>query len=116
MQVQFLSSTAGGDLRAVEVPEGTTVLDLFRNEVGHVDLERFFIRVNRQVVAPTHPLSDGDRVTVTPLDIRGAYVPSTSTVLSEREQEDLEDLEAIEQSRSEEVSISWDALKAELGL
>ena len=72
MQVLVINNDGGGFADRVEVPEGTTVIELFRRTVKHRGPEDYLIRVNRQPAARDEPLREGDRVSVTPLKIEGA--------------------------------------------
>jgi len=72
MKVLLINNDGGGFADHVELPEGTTVIELFRKTVKRRGPEDYLIRVNRQPAARDEPLKDGDRVSVTPLKIEGA--------------------------------------------
>ena len=72
MQVLLINNDGGGFADRVEIPEGTTVLDLFRRYIKHRGPEDYLIRVNRQPAARDEPLREGDRVSITPVKIEGA--------------------------------------------
>ena len=72
MKVLLINNDGGGFADRVEVPEGTTAIDLFRRTVKHRGPEDYLVRVNRQPAARDEALKDGDRVSITPLKIEGA--------------------------------------------
>ena len=72
MKVLLINNDGGGFADRVDVPEGTTVIDLFRKTVKHRGPEDYLIRVNRQPAARDESLREGDRVSITPLKIEGA--------------------------------------------
>ena len=72
MKVLVINNDGGGFADRVELPEGTTVLELFRKIVKHRGPEDYLIRLNRGPAAPDEALEDGDRVSITPVKIEGA--------------------------------------------
>ncbi len=72
MKVLFLNNSGSGFADYIEVPQGTTVEELFKQHFPDGYPEDFLIRVNRQPVARDYTIQDGDRVTVTPSKIEGA--------------------------------------------
>lgn len=72
MKVLVINNDGGGFADHVEVPESTTVLDLFRRTVTHGEPDDYLIRVNRQNAAADEVLREGDRVSITPVKIEGA--------------------------------------------
>ena len=56
----------------VEVADGTTVAELFRQRIGGAKPHDYLIRVNRQPVSQDQVLKDGDRITISPTKIEGA--------------------------------------------
>ena len=72
MKVLVINNDGGGFADYVEVPEGTTVRDLFQREVRSGKPDSYLIRVNRQPVASDQVLQEGDRVSFTPTKIEGA--------------------------------------------
>ena len=73
MQVLYINNDGGGFADYVDVPEGTTVEQFFQKELPGRPPEDYLIRVNRQPVSRDQVLKDGDRVTVTPTKIEGAW-------------------------------------------
>jgi hypothetical protein len=72
MQVLYINNDGGGFADYVPVEPGTTVEAFFGQRVksgGPVD---YLIRVNRQPVAASYVLQDGDRISITPTKIEGA--------------------------------------------
>ena len=72
MKVLLISNDAGGYAHNVEVPNGTTVRQMFERHVGAFQADNYLIRVNRQTASANQALQDGDRVSFTPLKIEGA--------------------------------------------
>ena len=72
MKVLVINNDGGGFADYVEVPQGTTVQQLFEQQVKNPRPENFLIRVNRQPVSAGQVLNDGDRATFTPVKITGA--------------------------------------------
>lgn len=72
MNIFYVNNVGNGYARTVEVAEGTSVSEFFRQQMGTSDPASYTIRVNRNPVEGSHLLSDGDRVTITPAKIAGA--------------------------------------------
>ena len=72
MTILFINNDGGGFCDYVQVGEGTTIEQLFRDKIPHGKPQDFLIRVNRQPVAQDQILKDGDRVTISPTKIEGA--------------------------------------------
>ena len=75
MRVLFVNNDGGGYADYVEVADGTTVEKFFAKQLPGRSSEDYLIRVNRQPVARDCVLQDGDRVTMTPTKIEGAFGP-----------------------------------------
>ena len=73
MKVLVINNHGGGFADYVEVPDGTTVRDLFHREIPTGKPDQFLIRVNRQPVPSDQVLCDGDRLSFTPVKIEGAH-------------------------------------------
>ncbi|MCB9851203.1 MAG: MoaD/ThiS family protein [Phycisphaerales bacterium] len=73
MKILFINNDGGGFADHIEVSEGTTVQALFAQRIAHGKPEDYLIRVNRQPVARDQKLQDGDRLTITPTKIEGAF-------------------------------------------
>jgi sulfur carrier protein ThiS len=71
-RVLFVNNDGGGFADYIEIPDGTTVEDLFRQRVPSGKPEDYLIRVNRQPAPADQVLQEGDRVTFTPVKIEGA--------------------------------------------
>ena len=69
--VKLLDSSATGGTRNVEVSVGTTVSQLISAHTG-ANPESCMVRVNRASANLETIVTDGDRVTVTPTNIKGA--------------------------------------------
>jgi len=72
MKVLFINNDGGGFADHVDVTEGTTVRELFKEQVAGGKPDSYLIRVNRQPVAADQVLHEGDRVSFTPVKIEGA--------------------------------------------
>ena len=72
MKVLVINNNGGGFADYVEVPDGTTVREMFHREVRSGKPDQYLIRVNRQPVASDQPLQEGDRISFTPIKIEGA--------------------------------------------
>jgi sulfur carrier protein ThiS len=72
MKVLFINNDGGGFADHVDVTEGTTVRELFKQQVAGGKSDSYLIRVNRQPVAADQVLHEGDRVSFTPVKIEGA--------------------------------------------
>ena len=72
MKVLVINNEGGGFADYLEVPEGTTVKELFDEQISSPKPEDYLIRVNRQPVPADQVLQEGDRVSFTPTKIEGA--------------------------------------------
>ena len=74
MKVFFLNNDGGGFADQIDVAEGTTLGKLFSQRMPGRDAADYLIRLNRQPAVAEEILSDGCRVSVTPVKIHGAGV------------------------------------------
>ena len=72
MKVLYINNDGGGFADHIEISEGTTVQQLFRQRVPDRRPEDYLIRINRQPAAADQLLQEGDRVSFTPVKIEGA--------------------------------------------
>jgi hypothetical protein len=72
MKVLVINNDGGGFADYVDVPEGTTVRDMFQREVRSGKPDSYLIRVNRQPVPSDQFLREGDRISFTPIKVEGA--------------------------------------------
>ena len=72
MRILFINNDGGGFADYVNVSEGTTVEQLFKDKMQGQQSGDHLIRVNRQPVPRDHVLRENDRVTITPTKIEGA--------------------------------------------
>lgn len=72
MVILFINNDGAGFADHVEIPEGTTVEQLFAQRVPHGKPADYLIRVNRQPVSAAQVLQEGDRVSFTLTKIEGA--------------------------------------------
>ncbi len=73
-RILFINNSCAGFADYVNVPEGTTIDQFFRDKLPDQQPGDYLIRVNRQPVAKDQVLKEGDRVTATPLKVEGARV------------------------------------------
>ena len=74
MRLLYINNDGGGFADYVDVTEGITVEQFFKDEMQGRKPDDFLIRVNRQPVPREYILKEGDRVTVTPTKIEGALL------------------------------------------
>ena len=72
MRILVINNDGGGFADYVEVPNGTTVREMFERTVKSISPANYLIRVNRQPVPQEQVLLEGDRVSFTPTKIEGA--------------------------------------------
>ena len=72
MKILFINNAGAGFAAHIEVPQGTTALQLFHERLPDCAAEDYLIRVNRLPVSADETLKDGDRVSMTPTKIEGA--------------------------------------------
>ena len=72
MRILLINNDGGGFADHLEVPDGTTVREVFHKQIKHRGPEDYLIRVNRQPAAADEVLHEGDRVSITPIKIEGA--------------------------------------------
>lgn len=72
MKVLFINNDGGGFADYVEIEPNTTVGKFFEARCSGKPSD-YLIRVNRQPVTSDTVLKEGDRITVTPTKIEGAF-------------------------------------------
>jgi sulfur carrier protein ThiS len=72
MRVLYINNDGGGFADFIDVTEGTTVEQFFKDKMPNREASNYLIRVNRQPVPRDHVLQENDRVTITPTKIEGA--------------------------------------------
>jgi sulfur carrier protein ThiS len=70
--VTYVNSNGEGFAQRVEVPAGTTIDCFVSARTGELNSSTQVIRVNRDIVARDYVLKEGDRIVVTPTNIKGA--------------------------------------------
>ena len=73
MKVLAINNDGGGFADYVDVADGTTVAQLFEQQIGSAKPENYLIRVNRQPCSADQVLQAGDRISITPTKIEGAH-------------------------------------------
>jgi hypothetical protein len=71
MKILYINNDGGGFADHIEVEAGTTVQELFSQQVSGKAAD-YLIRVNRQPASSEQVLQAGDRVSFTPVKIEGA--------------------------------------------
>ena len=72
MRVLVINNDGGGFADYIDIDGGTTVRQLFEQQVKTPNPENYLIRVNRQPVPADQVLKEGDRISFTPTKIEGA--------------------------------------------
>lgn len=72
MKILLVKNDGAGFADYKDFEKGTTVNKLFALEMGDQSISNFMVRVNREEVAGTYVLEEGDRITITPTNIEGA--------------------------------------------
>src|SRR5687768_4758314 len=72
VNIYFLNHSGAGFADRIEIQEGTTVGQLFASKMPGSDPRDYLVRLNRQPTAADEVLTEGCRVSVTPLKIQGA--------------------------------------------
>lgn len=72
LKIQYINNDGAGFADHIDVPDGTTVSQLFADRVPGGAASDYLIRVNRQPTAADQVLQPGDRVSFTPIKIEGA--------------------------------------------
>jgi hypothetical protein len=75
VQVRVIDNSGSGGGRYVDVPKGTTLVELFRQQFGQAaDPREYFFRVNRDSGDPvsTYVLQQGDTISITAKKVKGA--------------------------------------------
>ncbi|CAN5530903.1 hypothetical protein BH11PLA2_BH11PLA2_46420 [soil metagenome] len=73
MKVLFINNDGGGFADHIEIDDGASVSTLFAEKMAGRKAGDFLIRVNRQPAAADQVLQAGDRVSITPTKIEGAF-------------------------------------------
>jgi sulfur carrier protein ThiS len=72
MRILYINNDGGGYADYMDVTQGMTVEQLFKDQMPGRKAEDYLIRVNRQPVPRDYVLQENDRVTLTPTKIEGA--------------------------------------------
>ena len=72
MRILYVNNDGGGFADYINIEEGKTVEQFFKDKMPTEQSTDYLIRVNRQPVPRDYVLKNGDRVTVTPTKIDGA--------------------------------------------
>jgi len=74
MRILFIDNDGAGFADYIDIAENTTVEQFFKIKMSGNEASDYMIRVNRQPVAKDYVLQEGDRITITPTKIEGAFV------------------------------------------
>ena len=72
MQILFVNNLGGGFADHIEVADGTTVAQLFEQQMAGCVASDYLVRVDRLPAAADQVLHAGARVSFTPVKIEGA--------------------------------------------
>jgi hypothetical protein len=72
MKILYINNEGGGFADHIEVEEGTTVKQLFKEKMPNANPANYLIRVDRLPAAADQVLVTGSRISMTPLKIEGA--------------------------------------------
>ncbi len=72
MRLLYINNSGGGFADYLDITDGTTVAQFFKDKMPQERPEDFLIRINRQPVPRDYILQENDRVTITPTKIEGA--------------------------------------------
>ena len=82
MKILFINNDGGGFADYIEVTEGLTVQQLFDRQLRDAKPENYLIRVSGRPAARDQVLVEGDRVSMTPTKIEGAWTQESSIAAS----------------------------------
>ncbi len=72
MKVFYINNHGSGFAASIEVPEGTTLGQLFAQKMPDSRPSDYLIRLNRAPASADEVLTEGSRVSITPVKIEGA--------------------------------------------
>jgi len=72
MKILLINNNGAGWADYIDVPAGTSVAQLFTDQMRGAKPQDFLIRVNRLPVSPDQVLQENDRVSITATKIEGA--------------------------------------------
>ena len=72
MRILYINNSGAGYADYVNIEQGKTIDQLFKDKMPQESSSDYLIRVNRQPVPKDYVLQENDRVTITPLKIEGA--------------------------------------------
>jgi sulfur carrier protein ThiS len=76
MKIFFINNFGGGFADNIDIEPETNITQLFKERMPGCKPQDYLIRVNRQPVPQDQVLHEGDRVSITPLKIEGAWANS----------------------------------------
>ena len=72
MRLLYINNDGGGYADYINVTEGMTLEQFFKDQMPGKEAEDYLIRVNRQPVPRDYVLQENDRITINPTKIEGA--------------------------------------------
>lgn len=76
MKIFYINNSGAGFADQIDVQDGTTLGQLFASKMPGCHPGDYLIRLNRQPAGSEEPLTDGCRVSITPVKIEGALAAS----------------------------------------
>ena len=74
MRILYVNNQGGGFADYLNIEEGKTVEQFFKDKMPSEVSTDYLIRVNRQPCASDQTLREGDRISITPTKIEGAIL------------------------------------------
>lgn len=72
VKIIFVDNSGQGFVDNIVIPAGTTILNFVKSKTNNADPSRFVIRVNRVRPEADYVIQDGDKVTISPQNVKGA--------------------------------------------
>ena len=73
MRVLWINNDGGGFADHIDIETGTTVEAFFNQRLRGRRPQDYLIRINRQPTSAGQVLQEGDRISMTPVKIEGAF-------------------------------------------
>lgn len=72
IKAYFINAAGGGYSEVLEVDQGCTVEELFESMMEGCNPKNYLILVNRGPAAADEVIQDGDRISITPVQVKGS--------------------------------------------
>lgn len=73
MKIMLIANNGGGFADTIDVNDGITVSELFKKQCPNQKATDYLIRVNRLPAGSDQVLLPGDRLSITPTKVTGAF-------------------------------------------